>query len=270
MKKHWKFIGIAILIVIVGWSGLRLAFRSTSITEPYMVGHRGAMGLAPENTIASLQKAVDHHVNLIEVDVHRTVDGELVVIHDNSLTRTTNGDGKIKEMTWAELSQLEAGSHFSLEFAGEPIPRLQDVIDFCKANDVILVLEGKYTADYPGMEQQILALLAANDMLDQIILISFDHEWVDGIHDLAPEMPVGYLCKNIDVNTLPADGKVIVDAKWTALVFNPLMIYQAHQRGYEVVAYTVNEPWKMKLLYWLGVDGITTNRPDVWNATFIN
>src|SRR5713226_3973035 len=108
-----------------------------------VIGHRGASGHAPENTLASFKKAVALGATFIETDLHLSRDARLVAIHDATVNRTTNGQGVVHDMTLAELRRLDAGSWFGSEFAGERIPMLEELLEFSKKNDVVFYMELK-------------------------------------------------------------------------------------------------------------------------------
>ncbi|WP_026369197.1 glycerophosphodiester phosphodiesterase [Kallotenue papyrolyticum] len=160
---------------------------------PYLIGHRGASGYAPENTMASFERAVAMGVDAIELDVHPTRDGELVVIHDPTLERTTNGRGLVSAHTLAELQQLDAGSWFDPAFAGERIPSLSEVLAWARGRTKVVIEIKQGPIFYQGIEAQLLATLERTGMRDQVLVISFDHHSVRALKRLAPEIPTGVL-----------------------------------------------------------------------------
>jgi glycerophosphoryl diester phosphodiesterase len=228
-----------------------------------MISHRGARALAPENTLAGVSEAIDRGALFIEVDVQRTADGVLVVIHDNTVDRTTEGTGEVGELTYDEMGSLDAGSHFSTEFAGAPIPTLDAILELVAEKQVTLVLEAKNPGLYPGIEQQIAEALQRFEVQDRVIVISFDHDWLKRFHGAAPQVRLGKLWVWMG-RSEPLPMTQLVDVYWLSVIVDPTLVKRAHAQGYEVVVWTVNDPWAMKLLLWLGVDGITTDRPDLW------
>lgn len=149
--------------------------------RPFVVGHRGALALAPENTFAAFRRAVETGVDAIEFDVQRTADGVPVVLHDETLDRTTNGHGPIREARWPEVRTLDAGSWRSREHAGERVPSLEELLAWARGQRVDLVLELKQPAP-EGWRQRddalvpaVLDALRASSMLDRTLMISFDH-----------------------------------------------------------------------------------------------
>ena len=124
--------------------------------RPLIMGHRGAMGHAPENTMASFRKAVELGVEAIELDVHLSSDGKLVVIHDETLDRTTDGQGPVVAKTLTELKALDAGSWYKPEFAGERIPTLEEVLDWAR-DRVPVVIEVKFCHELEAITQATIA-----------------------------------------------------------------------------------------------------------------
>ncbi|MFL7793358.1 MAG: glycerophosphodiester phosphodiesterase [Anaerolineae bacterium] len=254
------FLSVPLLI----WLILHLILRSKPTREPYSVSHRGAGGLAPENTLAAVSEAITRGASFIEVDVQRSVDGTLVVIHDDTVDRTTDGTGKVGLLTFDEISSLDAGSYFSAEFSREPIPTLDAILELVVERQATLVLEAKTPKLYPGIERQIAEALQRADAYDQIIVISFDHEWLEHFHQLVPQVPLGKLSMWMG-RSKPLPMTMLVDVYWLSVIADPTLISRAHAQGYQVVVWTVNATWAMKLLLWLGVDGVTTDRPDLWS-----
>ncbi|HSC72353.1 MAG TPA: glycerophosphodiester phosphodiesterase family protein, partial [Candidatus Methylomirabilis sp.] len=140
--------------------------------------HRGASGLAPENTLAAFRKALELGVDALEMDLHVTRDGVVVVIHDEKLERTTDGRGSIDELTLDEVKRWDAGGKFAPAFRGERIPTLREVIELVKATGdtrIRLDLELKYRPDHPGepkdFEERVLEILRETDYVEQVNVI---------------------------------------------------------------------------------------------------
>ena len=220
------------------------------------IGHRGALGLAPENTLASFQKGLDLNVDMIELDVHICRSGELVVIHDETLDRTTNGVGSVADKTLAELKQLDAGD-------GQQIPTLKEVFDLIdKQVPIHVELKGLGTAK-PAYDL-IQEYIKNKAWIEEHFFISSftDQELEDfyklnqtirlGILNIHP--PADYLgfAKKINAYSIHFDLKNLTKE----------MVEQVHQAGYKVNVYTVNEPVDIQRMKDWGVDGIFTNYPD--------
>ncbi len=232
--------------------------------KSFVVGHRGASGLAPENTLPALEVGIAAGANLVEVDVQRTTDGVLIVFHDDNLERLTNGKGVMAQKSLAELQALDAGSHFSPEFAGTTLPTLDETLALVMSKGKHLVIEAKSPADFPGMETQLLDTIRQHSAEKNVTVISFDHAWLKNFKTLAPHIPVG----PIDMYPTPAllteRWAEIIDVYWVSLVVRPLITRRLRKMGYEVWVWTVNHAWQMRLMQWLGVTGITSDYPNRW------
>ncbi|MZQ86140.1 glycerophosphodiester phosphodiesterase [Paenibacillus sp. 5J-6] len=162
-----------------------------STHQPIIIGHRGAAGVAPENTLRSFAVAFEQGAEGIELDVHLTKDGEIVVCHDGTLDRTTNGTGLICEKNWDEIKELDAGSWFSDAFIGERVPLLREVFEMVPRGFLINV-EVKYA--YEGrMEKALLAFLRESGRMEDVVISSFDHKVIKRIKLAEPEVKVGLL-----------------------------------------------------------------------------
>ena len=147
-------------------------------------GHRGNPAEHPENTLASFRSAIAAGCDLVECDVHLTADGELAVIHDHLLERTTNGTGLVGAHTLAELRELDAGN-------GEKIPLLEELFDLCR-DRVGLVIETKQNPiPYPGLEEKLAAAIREHEMTEKVSVISFHHGCIRHLKEVAPELNLG-------------------------------------------------------------------------------
>ncbi|MEM7513725.1 MAG: glycerophosphodiester phosphodiesterase family protein [Bacteroidota bacterium] len=159
--------------------------------SPLVIAHRGSSGLAPENTLAAIQKSIDAGVDMIEVDLHLSKEGEVIILHDATLERTTNGCGEAMDFTVEELQQLDAGSWFSEEFTGEKIPTLKEVFDLVQGK-IVLLLELKKGDQglYEGIVKAVVDQVREYGMGKQVVLQSFESEVVDELVRIAPDMEV--------------------------------------------------------------------------------
>lgn len=158
---------------------------------PY-IAHRGASKLAPENTMAAFRRAHALGASSSELDVGLSRDGEFLVLHDDTLERTTNGKGRLDQTSAAELQKLDAGSWHSPAFTGEPIPKLDDVLDWAK-DKIHLTIEMKSATARPGTAQKLVRMLKEKEMTEQVSVISFASDLVDEVESLAPEIDTGLL-----------------------------------------------------------------------------
>lgn len=248
------------------WLGAHLLLRLGSRSSPIAISHRGAAGLAPENTLVSIRRAVEVGARWIEIDVQRSADGVLVVMHDARVDRTTDGAGAIAGMTWEQIHRLDAGSSFASGFAGEPVPSLDGVLEALAGWPGTLVLEGKDPDRYPGIERDLVETLDRFGVTDRVIVVSFDHGWLSRFHRLAPEVPIGRL--GLWMSPGLAEPRAdFIGVYWLSVILDPTLLARAHARGEDVWVWTVNDPRLMSLLRWLGVDGITTDHPERWIYT---
>lgn len=158
-----------------------------------IVGHRGAPACAPENTLASFREGYRQGADIIELDVQLTADGHVVAFHDDELDRTTNGQGPLARHTLEELQRLDAGSWFDSRFAGEPIPKLEQVLAWAK-DRIPLFIELKYSGHSdPSLEGVVIERVQANRMADQVMIISFDHPALHRVKGHAPHLATGAL-----------------------------------------------------------------------------
>lgn len=237
--------------------------------RPLVVAHRGASGVAPENTMAAFERAVEMGADMIELDVHATKDGQIVVIHDAVLNRTTTGNarGSVVWFTLDELNTLDAGSWKGTEFAGEKIPTLQEVLSAFKGRTKVLIeIKAK------NIEDKIVEIIRETGTEDDVVIQSFDAEAVRRCRDLLPEVPAGVLFSAPLLFGRSSFGeKVIsaaldVNADFVAVGFGaatPELVSMARENGLGVFVWTVNRAKDMTSMIEVGVDGIITNHPDV-------
>ncbi len=249
---------------------------------PTVVAHRGASGYAPENTLAAVDKAAELGIRWVENDVQRTKDGELVVVHDDNLRRTTNAEEvfpgrspwKVKDFTAAEIARLDAGSWFGSEYAGVRVPTLKQYVDRVEHNHQKLLLELKSPELYPGIEQQTLKVLANEGWLDgqhlagRLVVQSFSADSIRTVHQLKPALKTGLLGTPA-VSDLPAFAEFTdqINPSHGSLSLSYVSSVRAfdgpHGRPLEVFAWTVDDADTARRVTGYGVDGVITNRPDV-------
>ncbi len=262
MKKV-KSAFLLVFLLACGHGLLQWILRPKRAIKPVMIAHRGAAGLAPENTLAAMRAGLEHGARLMEVDVQRSADGTLLLMHDRTVERTTNGQGTVGRLSWAAIGKLDAGSHFSPAFAGEPVPRLEAVLKLVAESGLLLVLEAKLPDLYPGIEQQLGEAIYQAGVEEQVVLVSFEYDCLERFHRLWPDIPIGHLVGWLF--TPPADAPTqFIVVNWTNMLADPTLVYRIHRRNYGVWVWTVNHPLVMRWLAWRGVDGIITDRPDLW------
>jgi glycerophosphoryl diester phosphodiesterase len=227
-----------------------------------VIAHRGASGHAPENTLAAFRRAVALGASFIETDLHLSRDAHFVAIHDETVNRTTNGRGKVHDLTLADLRRLDAGSWFGSEFSGERIPTLEEILEFSKKNDVVFYLELKPTGAWGG-EHALIGALRETGEIARSVVISFDAGIIAGLRKIEPTLMTGLLFDGqIDQ---PLERAVEVGARQVAIrgdLVTPALIAEARKRDLQVVCWTVNQSAHMRLLIEAGVDGIMSDYPD--------
>ena len=228
-----------------------------------VMGHRGAPTLAPENTLASFARALQIGVDYVELDVHLSRDGALVVIHDHTLERTTDGAGPVGERSLEEIQRLDAGAWFDPSFAGERVPTLDQVLELVAGRCDVAVEIKNGPIFYPGIEEAVLRTLERRRALGRSIVISFDHPSVLRFKELAPQSRTGVLFVGRPVDPAQLAKEARADTLmplWTDVT--PELISSAHQAGLGVIPWTVDDPEAMRRVAGMGVDGIVTNCPD--------
>jgi glycerophosphoryl diester phosphodiesterase len=234
---------------------------------PALCAHRGAGKLAPENTLAALRLGYAHGYRMAEIDVKLSADGVAFLLHDATLDRTTDGHGRADARTWRELSLLDAGSWHSPAYAGETLPSLAAIARLCRAQNIALNIEIKPT---PGRERETGAAVAidAATLWSAVevppLLSSFSTLALQAARDTVQALPRALLVDDIGDATLEVAlelGCVALDVKHTLL--SPDLVSRAHSAGLRVVAWTVNEPGRVKELRALGVDTTITDAIDL-------
>ncbi|MCX2922657.1 glycerophosphodiester phosphodiesterase [Streptomyces sp. NEAU-W12] len=251
-------------------------------TPPLVVAHRGASGYAPENTLAAVDRAAGLGVDWVENDVQRTKDGELVVLHDDSLARTTDVEEvfpgrspwKVKDFTAAEIARLDAGSWFGPAFAGTRVPTLEQFLRRVERHGQKLLLEIKNPKLYPGIEGETLKVLSNEGWLDRahlenrLVVQSFSADSVRTVHELKPGVRTGFLGAP-PVKDLPAyaDFADQINPPHAFLSIGYVAAVQGfegpHGKPLEVLTWTVDGAAAARRVAGFGVDGIISNKPDV-------
>jgi glycerophosphoryl diester phosphodiesterase len=227
-----------------------------------VIAHRGASGHAPENTLAAFKRAVALGASLIETDLHLSRDAHFVAIHDDTVNRTTNGQGQVHDLTLTDLRRLDAGSWFGSEFTGERIPTLEEILEFSKKNDVVFYLELKPSGAWGG-EHALISALRQSEEIARTVVISFDAGVIGALRKIEPTLMTGLLFDG--QMDQPLERAVEVGARQLAIrgdLVTPALIAEARKRDLQVVCWTVNQPAHMRMLIEAGVDGIMSDYPD--------
>lgn len=228
-----------------------------------VVAHRGASGHAPENTLASFDLAMQMGADAVECDVHLSRDGQLFVLHDFAVDRTTNGHGPVAQMSSADLKRLDAGSWRGAEFAGQRLPTLAEVLDLARGRARVAIELKQGPVYYPGIEQALAAAVRYAGMAEDVLVISFDHFALRRLRELAPEVATGvlYAARPVDAIAMAraADAQIL-EPQWSMVTAED--VEQAHAAGLLVVPWAVNDPAQMSAILAMGIDGLATDYPD--------
>jgi len=232
---------------------------------PAIIAHRGASAYAPENTLAAFELALRQKADAIELDAKLTADERVVVIHDQTLERTTGVQGRVIDSKWSILKKLDAGSHFDVAYRGEPIPLLDDVLDAVGRQTYTNIELTNYASYSDHLPDRVAAIVKHHGLTDRVFFSSFNPIGLIRIHRLLPKPPIGLLA-------LPGKSGAIARSWLGHLLgyqsLNPALdnanrqlIARIHRRKCRVLVYTVNEPEAMRRMFDLGVDGIFTDDP---------
>ena len=226
--------------------------------------HRGASGYAPENTLVAFEKAIELKADGIELDVQMTKDGKLVIIHDETVDRVSDGRGWVKDFTFEELRRLNVNKKFR-EYGAIKIPTLEEVYQLMKNSSLVINVELKNSVIfYKELEEKVLELTSKFELQERVIYSSFNHYSVMKLKKLAPSVKVGFLYEDGYLNMPEYAISYGVEALHPAL-YNlqyPNFIEECYARNIKVRPWTANEIDEMKLLCDYGVDAIITNYPD--------
>jgi glycerophosphoryl diester phosphodiesterase len=229
---------------------------------PWIIGHRGASGHAPENTLAAFEQAVELGAGFIETDLHLTRDAHFVAIHDRTLERTTNGHGAVRDFTLAQLRDLEAGLWYDRKYMGERIPTIEEILAFARNHDIVVYLELKYEAAW-GMHHALVGALRNPEDAARTVVISFDAGTLADLRKLDATIMTGVLVEEARADLVKAS----VDAGARQLcprstLVTSALVDEAHRSDLHIATWTVNDPEEMRAVIAAGVDGVMTDFPD--------
>ena len=238
----------------------------TDIPIPRVVGHRGAVGHAPENTLAGLRKAAELGVTWVEFDVVLTGDGVPVLLHDDTLDRTTDGRGSIAETALADVRTLDAGRWFSKAFAGERVPTLEETLALLEALNLGANIEIKPTAGREAETGKVVAEYVAKcwpGKLPPPLFSSFQREALAAAQATAPDLPRGYLLRRLQPGWQEEARRLgCISIHCNQRYLKREGAAQVLDAGYRLLAYTVNTARRARQLYEFGVEAVFTDYPD--------
>lgn len=273
-KKTLRTLGL-FMILLTAWvvAGVACVAKKEIVRPPWkgkypvlVIAHRGFSGQAPENTLIAFKNAIELGCDMIELDIHLSKDREVVVIHDNTLNRTTNGQGRIDDFTLSELKKLDAGSWFGARFSGERIPTLKEVLQMSKDRIPVNIeikhsKEGKYPIE--ELAEKALKEVKEVGMINQVNFFSFHPIALKRIRDKEPKAWVTFLYHETWTNLwdiTKGEDYPILGLRDKHLTKEGIV--QIQKKGLQVYVWTVDTPEEIeKFINW-GVDGIITNHPD--------
>jgi glycerophosphoryl diester phosphodiesterase len=292
-KKTWNIIGCGLGILTVIW--LLIYFfpvqENTDLhkfdsEKPLVIAHGGGNHLAPSNTLAAFINAYELGVDVLEFDIHMTADGHLVSIHDPTIDRTTDGTGRVNDMTLKEIQEFDAAYSFldldeaySYRDTGIIVPTAEDVFEAINDPDMLYTIEIKDTNDpelYEEISEKLWELIKSYELEENVIIASFDQAIIDIVLDVSDEEALvsggrGEITKFVIFHKLFLNG--LYEQNVHALqiptedsninLMDRKLIYGANRRGMDVHYWTINDPATMEELIELGADGIMTDRPDL-------
>lgn len=277
-------IGLLLSVTVMNAADTDLpALKLVASRRPLVIGHRGYCQFAPENTLPSFKLAMAAGADLVELDYHQTRDGQLIVIHDGELDRTTDATNrwggqhiKVSTKTAAEIQSLDAGSWFDAKFAGTKIPLLSEALETIQNGGVTLI-ERK-----GSQPEACIKLLRSKDLLNKVVVQSFYWDYLVNYHRQEPQQVLGALgpASALIDGTKPEDIPKELSARWLdelektgakVVVWSKEVskeaVTLAHQRGFKVWVYTVNDAELANQLLDMGVDGLITNNTSlIWRT----
>ena len=255
--RRWLAVALIAAVGLAIFVGFTLLDEIRTTDAAQIIAHRGAAGAAPENTMASVRRAIADRTDWIEIDVQETADGEVVVMHDSDFMKLAGVNLRVWEATTEQLAEIDIGSWFAPRFAGERVPTLADVLAEVEGRSKLIV-ELKYYGHDQQLEQRVIDLIEAAGMQDDTMIMSLEYSGIQKVRALRPDWKVGLLSARAvgDLTRLDADFLAVNMA-----LARPALVRAAHAAGKELFVWTVNDALSMSQMMSLGVDGIITDEP---------
>lgn len=246
-----------LVLTLLAYYGVHVLLRTPALTGLQIIAHRGGPTDAPENTLAAFRNAITLGADWLEFDVQMTKDGALVVIHDETVDRTTNGTGAVRDLTLKQIRSFDAGQ-------GEKVPTFEEVLQLAKTNRVKILPETKSAELYPGIEEILLRALEQANYLDQTVIQSFNADSLEKLHRLNPQAKLCslYGLWKLSISSPPGDAQYVCPMAEMVLL-NPGMIRQAHQEGRQVFIWfeVLENPFGLSFMRFFGADGLIVDDP---------
>jgi glycerophosphoryl diester phosphodiesterase len=245
--------------LLAGLTGAWLV-RGVEVRDDVIIAaHRGAAGKAPENTLASIRRAIEDRADWVEIDVQESADGEVMVVHDSDFMKLARVDLKVWDGTLTQISAIDVGSWFAPAFAAERVPTLREVLETARGKSGVLI-ELKYYGHDEDLERRVVQVVEAADVASSVAVMSLEYTGIQKIRALRPDWTVGLLSAVAvgDLTSAHADFLAVNMSMAT-----PGFVRKAHNAGKQVFVWTLNDPVSMSRVMSFGVDGIITDEPEM-------
>lgn len=223
-----------------------------------VTAHRGGAAVAPENTVGAIEKAIESMADYVEIDIQETKDGELILLHDNNLLRTTGINAYVWEVNYDDIKDIEIRNKFGKEFNGEKIATLREVLELCKGK-VNLNIEVKYNGRNDDIIEKVIALIEEYDFIDECVVSSMNYNFLKKSKELNPKITTGYIMSMTYGSVANIEAADFFSVKWSYIDQN--FVDEAHRNGKEVHCWTVNYAGTLQKMKSLSVDNIITDKP---------
>ena len=251
-------VGVAAVAVLIAlWFGQGLLERVQAPDHADVIGHRGAAALRPENTMASVIKAIEDGADWVEIDVQETADGIVIIAHDSDFMKLAGVNLKVWDATMEDVAQIDIGGWFDPEYASERAPTLHDVLSAAKGKAKVII-ELKYYGHDVDLENRVAGIVEELGMEDDIATMSLKYPAVQKMKALRPDWRAGVLAATAVGNLSGLDGDFLAV---NANMVTPGLIRSVHEAGKDLYVWTVNDPLQMSAMASMGVDGLITDRP---------
>lgn len=262
-RKKGLLLGMAAITLASGLCLFDTAYNGNVITKALVVetevtAHRGSSKTAPENTMAAVVAAVDEMADRVEIDVQASADGQVVLFHDTSLKRVTGVNRKVSDLTYEELLKLDVGNWFSVDYQGEQVPTLEQIMEYAKGK-IDLNIEIKNQGNSSLLPEKVLELVDQYEMQEQCVITATNLNYLKRIKEMQPGIKTGYILSAAYGDYYSNEYIDFISIRSNFVTDN--LIEKSHELGKTVHAWTVNNKDEVERLKVLGVDGIITDYP---------
>ncbi len=262
--------GLALTLLALSIFNIGYLFPSVSrgsfatleeLSEPLVIAHRGDSKDAPENTMAAFRLALEDRADMIELDVQQLADGSLILLHDNNFRRTAGVNRYVWETTFSDVREMEAGSWYAPDFAGEPVPTLEEALTFARENGLRLNIELKSTGREEGLEAQVAALIRDCGMTDACVITSQQYQVLRRVKEADPDLVTGYILSMAYGRFYDLEDADFFSVRQDSVT--EAMVRGLHDSGKRLYVWTVNDDAGMERFAQMHVDGIITDNVDL-------